>query len=205
MKALLLLLVLCFASPLWSQEGVPSENLNDVVSSELSTLINSTEYNSKNISVTAADDTKTFKSLRDLEEEFTKGAKFYQKEKYEKAYPIFAELSQWGIKSAQSLLGTMYIQGQHVGPSIERGLAWLGVANELGGYKSSKANFDYVYNQLNDEQKKIIDVKVQSYIAKFGAKTQNITCKKKKGLGSNIPVQACSKTPGSNSPLHSIE
>jgi TPR repeat protein len=207
MRTLSLLTLLFFATSSWAQEGAIPSNLLEKIGSEASSLLENKEYITKNISVTAADNTKTYKSLRDLDTELKKGSNLYKQGKYDEAHPIIAELSQWGLKSAQSLLGTMYIKGQHVDRSVERGLAWLGVSNELGGSKSSKANFDYVYKQLNDEQRKIMDSKIQSYIAMYGAETQHISCKRKKTSGSNIQVKAksCSKRTSSNSPLHPIE
>jgi TPR repeat protein len=206
MKSLsLLLLLLPFASSICAQEQPIPKELNKKIANEFSTLINSKLYSTKNITVTSADGNKAYKSLRDLEVELKKGVDYYKKGQYQKAHPIISELSQWGLKSAQSLLGTMYIKGQHVKPSVERGLAWLGVSNELGGDKSSNANFNYVYKQLNDVQKKAIDQKVQGYVAMFGADAQHITCKKRKEIGSNISVKSCLKTPGSNSTLHPVE
>lgn len=207
MRTLSLITLLLFATSSWAQEQAIPSNLGEKIGSEATSILENKEYITKNISVTAADKTKTYKSLRDLDTELKKGGTLYKQGKYEEAHPIIAELSQWGLKSAQSILGTMYMKGQHVERSAERGLAWLGVSNELGGTKSSKANFNYVYEQLNDEQKKIIDAKVQSYIAMYGAETQHIKCKRKKTAGSNIQAKAksCSKRSSSNSPLHPIE
>lgn len=205
MRTLYLFLLLPFSATLYAQEAAIPSNLNEKIAGEFSTLVNSEEYDTKNIIAVTADGTKSFKSLRDLESELKEGMSYYKRDKFEKAYPILAELSQWGLKSAQSLLGTMYIKGQYVQPSTGRGLAWLGVANELGGEKSSKDNFNYIYEQLNGDQKKIIDQKVQDYIAKFGAEAQSINCKRRRELGSNIFVKSCQRTPGSESILHPID
>jgi len=199
---LLIFFVAGFTTNALSQENKPT---NFPRSNELPTLLNNESYVKKDISITAPDDTKTYKSLKDLEEELQLAAQYYKEEKYPEAYPILAELSQWGIKSAQSLLGAMYIKGQHVDQSFERGLAWLGVAKESRNDKSTKSMFKHVYKQLDKTQKAYIDNKVDDYIAKYGTETQTVICKKKRAVGSHIPVKKCSKIPGSDSPLFAIE
>jgi hypothetical protein len=184
-----------------AQESTPK---NFTVGSEFSTMVDSLQYEKKNISMTAENGDVVSKSLQDLEEELKRGAGFYKVKDYKKAYPTISELSQWGVKEAQAILGDMYIKGEHVDQSIELGLAWLGVAKEGGTVRSARKSFDYVYNQLNDQQKAYMDTKISKHIAKYGAEAQNFSCKSRTVTGSNIPKTRCLKIPGSNSTLYPI-
>lgn len=196
---LLIFLVAPFSA--YSQEEKPK---NFPVAGEFSTLTSSLEYSTKNIAMIGPDDQKTLKSLKEIDDDLGQGLDLYKRKKYEQAYPILSELAQWGIKDSQAILGTMYVKGEHVDQSIEQGLAWLGVASEKGSSKVAKSMFDYVYEQLNDDQKKHIDTKVDHYISMYGMKVQNISCKRKAESGSRIRKKICSKTPGSKSPLYAL-
>ena len=162
------------------------------------------EYNRKDISITSSTGEVIYKSLHDIDRDLKKALEFYGEEKYAEAYPIAAELSQWGIKRAQTLLGGMYVGGLHVDQSTIRGLVWLGVAKEKKSEKQATRMFNEIYNQLGDEQKAYVDSKVDSYVAKFGAKAQNLKCKKRRVTGTNISQVQCSKARGSNSTLYPI-
>ena len=200
----LLTTVLCFlvSYSAVAQESTPK---NFTVGDEFPTVMNSLEYRNKNISMEAENGDITYKSLQELEEELEKSARWYQDKQYDRAYPAVSELSQWGVKEAQAILGSMYIQGEYVEQSIERGLAWLGVAKEGGTHKSARKSFDYVYTQLTKEQRQHMDKKIASYIAKYGSEEQNFRCKSRRVGGSNIPQRRCLKTPGSSSKLYPIE
>lgn len=167
-------------------------------------LQRSVEYNEKNLSITAANGEVSYKSLRDLDEGLKQGIEYYRKEDYASAYPIVTELSQWGLKDAQAILGSMYIQGQHVKQSTERGMAWLGVAKEARTQKAATKTFKMIYKQLNADQKGYIDNMVDGYIAKYGVKAQRFKCSKRTAVGSNIPTRSCKRLPNSNSVLHPI-
>jgi hypothetical protein len=162
------------------------------------------EYNDKNVSITSADGVTSFKSLRDLDDELNEGIALYKANKYAEAYTIFSELSQWGVKEAQAVLGGMFIEGHYVDRSTEKGLAWLGVAKEVSTQRSASKMFKHVYKQLNSEQQKYIDQMVDSYIAKYGVEAQNYSCSRRTYAGSNIPETNCKKLPNSNSTLYPI-
>lgn len=190
------LLLLSIVGTASAQSGIGSTN-----NAKLQKYV---EYNDKNISITSADGIATFKSLRDLDDELKQGIEYYKANKYAEAYTVFSELSQWGVKEAQAILGGMFIQGQYVDRSTERGLAWLGVAKEVRTQRSASKMYKHVYKQLNAEQQKYIDQMVDSYIAKYGAKAQNVNCSRRTYAGSNIPETSCKKQPNSNSVLYPI-
>ena len=158
----------------------------------------------KNIYATTPDNEVVSKSRNQLARDLKKGVRLYKKEKYDKAYPILSELAQWGIKESQALIGIMFIHGLHVDQSIEKGMGWLGVANEID-MDASRETYDHVYQQLTDPQKKLIDDKVAKYVSMYGMETQNLKCEKQTPIASNIPRMVCAKKPGSNSPLYPID
>ena len=190
------LLLLSIAGTASAQSGIGNSN-----NAQLQKYV---EYNEKNISITTADGVVAFKSLRDLDDELKEGIAFYKANKHAEAYTVFSELSQWGVKEAQAVLGGMYIQGQYVDRSTETGLAWLGVAKEVRTQRSASKMYKHVYKQLNAEQQKYIDQKVDSYIAKYGTKAQNVSCSRRTYAGSSIPETKCKKLPNSNSVLYPV-
>ena len=126
MKIILLFVLSAIViAPLNAQEIKPT---NFRVQDEFHQSIDDLDYNKKNISIISENGDEYFKSLEEIEFELNEGMKLYKKGEYEQAYVILSELSQWGIKDAQTVLGNMFIKGEHVDKSVERGLAWLGVA-----------------------------------------------------------------------------
>jgi len=204
MKHSLFTSLLVVAATLVSAGSAHAQIGNSRLTDSNASLQRSVEYNEKTLSITAPNGEVTYKSLRDLDEGLMKGVEYYKKEDYASAYPIVTELSQWGLKDAQAILGSMYIQGQHVEQSTERGMAWLGVAKEARTQKAATKTFKMIYKQLNADQKGYIDNMVDGYIAKFGVKAQRFKCSKRTAVGSNIPTRSCKRIPNSNSVLHPI-
>lgn len=202
MKSLLSLSICFFISfSALAQDGVPEI----IVGNEFSNLLSKQQYSKKNISMKDENGDLTHKSLQDIDDELEDILKLVQAKNYERAYPMVAELSQWGVKEAQAIMGTMYMKGQHVEKSTELGLVWLGVAKEGNVHKPAKKSFDYVYSQLNDEQRKYMDQKVDAYIAKYGSEEQKFICKSRNVSGSNIRSKRCLKTPGTTSILYPLD
>jgi len=195
-KLLLLTLILLASTNVLAQEETPT---NFPRPNELPSIINATEYDKKNIGMTMPDETVVYKSTKQLDEQVTKGVRLYHQQDYERAYPLLSEAALWGLKTPQSMVGVMYTKGLHVEQSIERGMAWLGVANEKGRDKNAKKMFKSIYKQLDSKQQAYVDELVDNYTQRYGLKAQNIICKKKRLTGSNIPTRICAKKPGSTS------
>ncbi|MBX2847958.1 MAG: hypothetical protein KTR16_06550 [Acidiferrobacterales bacterium] len=195
------LLFLSQAPSVNAQESKPT---NFPVPDTFSDSVNDLDYQKKNISMTDQAGNVIYKSPQDIDNELNDMIRLYKAEKYAEAYPIVSELSQWGIKDAQAILGGMFLKGEHVDQSTERGLLWLGVAKEESNQKSAAKSFDYVYEQLSPEHKAYMDQKVTEHIAKFGSKAQHIKCKRESEVGSNLKTMRCDKTSGSNATLHPI-
>lgn len=197
--ALVFLVLMVFATDLFAQQ---SRGAAPVV--RATTLDKFMEYKDKNLSATSADGEITYRSMLELDEQLERATSLYMDGKYALAYPLVAELSQWGVKKAQMLLGDMFIHGRYTDKSVVKGLAWLGTAKEKGFEPQAEKIYDHVYKQLDKDQRTYIDNEVASYIAKFGLEAQQYRCKRVRTVGSNIPVTECERRPNANSTLHPI-
>ncbi|NOU49068.1 sel1 repeat family protein [Pseudoalteromonas sp. JBTF-M23] len=105
------------------------------------------------------------------------GLKLYRSGNYEQAFELLKEPAQMGYKGAQYVLAFMFLKGQYVEQSTVLGMGWLGVAKEAD-VKDWNIQFDKFYAVAPEGLKTKIDAKVAQYIAQFGLKAQNVTCKK---------------------------
>jgi hypothetical protein len=118
------------------------------------------------------------------------GVRFYMKGKYEKAYERLLLPAQSGLKNAQYYLGFMYLKGQHVTQSLQTGMAWLGVANEVE-IQEWQATFDQIYNAVSEGQRKAIDKKISQYIDMYGMEVNKLRCSRQSRLGSRKVIVNC--------------
>lgn len=125
------------------------------------------------------------------------GIKKYYDGDYQAAFELLSETATWGLKESQYFLAFMFMKGQHVQQSAVLGMAWLGVANEVGR-KDWQGQFDSFYQAATPEMQLKIDNKVQQYIAQYGLKAQNMTCAKQNQLDSAKPKLECNKGAGSS-------
>lgn len=132
-----------------------------------------------------------------------KGIRQYQKGKYEQAFDSLRVPAQTGLKDAQYALAFMYLKGLHVPQSLEIGMAWLGVANEIG-IEEWQETFDMLYAQVSPELQNKIDQKVSEYIQMYGMETQNLTCTRQARTGSRRVRLNCMKMEGTT-PLYELE
>jgi len=123
------------------------------------------------------------------------GIKKYLAGEYQQAFELLSETARWGLKESQYFLAFMFMKGQHVEQSSVLGMAWLGVANEVG-----KDDWQHQYNSFyqaaTPEIRARIDAKQQEYIAKYGLKAQRMTCSEQSQLDSAKPKLRCSKSGG---------
>lgn len=115
------------------------------------------------------------KSLLQIEREERAGVRYHKRGDYKNAFRKLSTSAKWGMKQPQYLLGIMFLKGQHVEQSIEIGMGWLGVANEVD-INEWKDLYDDIYNKLSAQQKITVDKKVELYIHQYGMKAQNLSC-----------------------------
>jgi hypothetical protein len=115
------------------------------------------------------------KSLLQIEVEERAGVRYHKQGDYKNAFKKLSASAKWGMKQPQYLLGVMFLKGQHVEQSIEIGMGWLGVANEVD-IKEWRDLYDGIYNKLSTQQKIAVDEKVELYVNQYGIKAQNLSC-----------------------------
>lgn len=120
------------------------------------------------------------------------GLKFYKQENYSKAFSILNELAARGYKDSQYALAFMFLKGDHVEQSTRIGLSWLALAVE-SKRKDWVAQFEQFYQATSKEEQQVIDKMIADYTAKFGMKTQRVTCQRTTKNGSYRPVIRCIK------------
>ena len=120
------------------------------------------------------------------------GIRYYNNAEYEKAHESLKISAREGLKNSQHYLGIMYLKGLSVSQSLEQGMGWLGVANEVQ-LKDWTEIYSKIYEKLSDEQKLNVDKKVSELKLIYGLKAQNITCEKKGTLNSRRKKLVCQK------------
>lgn len=131
------------------------------------------------------------------------GIKKYLAGEYQEAFQLLSETATWGLKESQYFLAFMFMKGQHVEQSPVLGMAWLGVANEVGR-EDWQHQYNSFYQAATPELRARIDAKQQEYIAKYGLKTQRMTCSERSQLDSAKSKLRCSKGEGVT-PLYPVE
>ncbi|WP_194755649.1 SEL1-like repeat protein [Aliidiomarina indica] len=91
-----------------------------------------------------------FGSASAKEHLMSQGLQAYANEDYERAYTIFDYRFKTSSKHAALMLGVMYINGDGVGVDIERGYAYLLIADEWGDHRA-KQYLDAWRESVNDD------------------------------------------------------
>ena len=60
------------------------------------------------------------------------GLRYYKREDFPKAFNLLSKTASLGMKNSQYILGFMFIKGEGVDKNVLFGLAWMGLATELG-------------------------------------------------------------------------
>ena len=100
--------------------------------------------------------------------------------------------AQRGMKTAQYLLGIMFLKGEYVDQSLAIGMAWLGVAGEAD-QDDWHATYEQIYDTLPANLQAAIDAKVATYIELYGVRTQKIRCDRRARIGQRRIEEICGK------------
>jgi len=131
------------------------------------------------------------------------GTELYEDGKFEEAFSLSSIAAQRGMKTAQYLLGIMFLKGEYVDQSLAIGMAWLGVAGEAD-QDDWHATYEQIYDTLPANLQAAIDAKVATYIELYGVRTQKIRCDRRARIGQRRIEEICGKN-GSDTPLYSLE
>ena len=116
---------------------------------------------------------------------------------YKKAFGNFIKASKLGHKNAQYSLALMYMEGKGTPQDYAQAYLWLNVAAEAKEKRWRKMR-NKIRKALSTKQQQDLQPHVDSYIAKYGAKTQEIRCAKLKKIGSHTKHMECIKKNDSN-------
>ncbi len=120
------------------------------------------------------------------------GIRLYKDGDHARAYEKLRIPAEEGLKNAQYYLGFMYLKGQYVDQSVQKGMGWLGVATEVD-LPEWQDTFDKIYQALSTKQRKTIDALVARYIADYGMSTQKVSCSRGSRVGSRKILVLCKK------------
>jgi len=131
------------------------------------------------------------------------GADLYEDGKLEEAFAVLSMAAQRGMKTAQYLLGFMFLKGEYVDQSLLVGMAWLGVAGEAD-HDDWHATYKQIHDSLPANVQAAVDAKLAIYVELYGVGTQKIRCARRARTGQRRLEEICDKN-GSDTPLYSLE
>ena len=94
----------------------------------------------------------------EIEKVFYEGLDYYNKGRYEQAYPLFLRAAFWGYEPAQTYVGKMYQLGQGVAKDLLKAKEWYQKAAEHGDAEAKR-----MLDAMQKEQRKeeMVDAPVQ--------------------------------------------
>ncbi|MEW6984195.1 hypothetical protein AAD001_16190 [Colwelliaceae bacterium 6471] len=116
----------------------------------------------------------------------------YKESEYSKALPELELYAKRGDKTAQYIVGTMYLNSQGTEQDLMKSYAWLSVANEQKSKVWIKP-LNMLESKLPSDYLENAQVMAKSYIDSYGVKAQRMKCSNVKELGSRKPTHSCSK------------
>lgn len=141
--------------------------------------------------------------IDNIHENENSGLRFYEAGEYEKAFSLLRETAIKGMKQSQYVLGFMLMKGEGVAKNMLAGIAFVGLATEADD-KDWQETYDRLYGALNDQQRALVDERIEEYRGKFGATVQGITCSRTAVVGQRKISVVCRKSTGSY-PDHELE
>ena len=125
-------------------------------------------------------------------EELNSALNLYQASDFDVALPALEKIAKRGNKNAQYIVGTMYLNAQGTKQNLLKSYAWLKVANEKKS-NSWKRPLKMLEEKLPESFLQKASFEAESYVSKYGTKTQRVKCRNIKTLGSKRGVDTCKK------------
>lgn len=127
-----------------------------------------------------------------FQNEFEDGIKAIKSEKFDKAFQHIERSSKLGNKLAQYELALLYAQGLGTKQDFLQAYIWLNVASEV---KEKRWNelLDKISKLFTNEQKATFQPLVNEYISNYGEKSQEVICRPRATIGSNVKYMFCEK------------
>ena len=118
--------------------------------------------------------------------------RLYQVNDYNEALLKLEIFAKRGDKTAQYIVGTMYLNAQGTKQDLTKSYGWLTVANEQRT-QAWALPLKMLDDKLPVEYLEILALEGEKYIKLYGAKSQRLKCKNVKTLGSKQPSHRCNK------------
>jgi TPR repeat protein len=131
--------------------------------------------------------------LDEYTEQISQALELYQSSDYKSALPELELSAMRGDKTAQYIVGTMYLNGQGTNQDLLKSYAWLTVANEQKT-KHWKKPLKMLNSKLPADFLKHASVEAEKFVDLYGVKTQQLKCRNTKTLGSKKGTHLCTKS-----------
>ena len=145
--------------------------------------------------LSAHDADPRYQEIKALFEAEQRGIDLYRAGGFEKAHAELSEPAAKGLKTAQQLMGLMYLRGEGVEKNPLKGVALLGLAAESGD-RALKRQYSLALKNVPDQYQDVVRQQVAFYIARYGMAAQGITCKRTRKPQSHFMAMDCDKAPG---------
>ena len=145
----------------------------------------------------AADDDQPLTTVEIMEvyKESELGMRLYGEKKYEEAFPHLMAAAVHGLKRPQAQVGVMHLNG--LGPAkkdTRYAIGWLGVAADGLADPSIEKYFKDIWKQIPEENVPAYESVINTFVARYGTRANNVNCKRVNRVGSKIREVRCMMT-----------
>ena len=123
------------------------------------------------------------------------GMRLYGQQKYEEAFPHLMAAATRGLKRPQAQVGVMHLNGLgNTKKDTRYAIGWLGVAADGTADSNIKKYFKDIWKQIPEENIPAYESVVDTFVARYGTKANNVVCKRERRVGSRIRDVRCTIT-----------
>jgi hypothetical protein len=145
---------------------------------------------------TADDDRPlTTAEIMEVYKESELGMRLYGEKKYDEAFPHLMVAAVRGLKRPQAQVGVMHLHG--LGPAkkdTRYAIGWLGVAADGLAHPPIEKYFKDIWKQIPEENVPAYESVINTFVARYGTKANNVNCKRVRRVGSKIREVRCMMT-----------
>lgn len=120
-----------------------------------------------------------------------KGACFYQRGKYEEAFPYLLAAAKRGFKFAQARVGYLCERGIGVSQDPYAAVGWYAVAAQGRTHPEIRSYFRDVWRCIPEKHLLRFVAVAEEYRTTYGARANRVTCDMDRAMGSYLPKLTC--------------